>query len=764
MLATNFVGKTLEEKFLITELLGEGGMGSVFLATQKELNRQVAIKIMNDSLAADEESQLRFLREGKVLSSMVHSNIVLFYQFGFAGKLPFIAMEYLKGKSLQQYMQEQGALSWEKACNIILQVCAALEYAHKAGVVHRDLKPSNIIIVDEETLAIKVFDFGLATFFDQQIKDMQQLTATGLLIGSVHYMSPEQSLGRKADHRSDIYATACIFYEMLCGHPPFDADSSIGLLHKHANEPVPDLSKQDGLKDCPVALDAVIAKATEKDPEKRYQSIAELAQHIKLIKAGKSEELPEELQRRGNKSRSVLTLFIAVAALLLVLVGAMKIPQLMEKKKTIEDVKLEDSPHSIRKTVTARTTIAQIILEVNRMRSKSQLIEAKAFIENYIALRKARNPLNPNEESQLARLMAEIQMKNVEYPEASETLAKAFEFAKKHPELSSVEKVAILLSKIGADGWLGRRSDQRKNAEELEKVLKESKDIEAPMRIGALTILSQAYESAQDYDKALSALDRAAKESPDDSVFVQQCKLSKADVYYAAKKPEEAQKAILEATADWDESKPDREESLLQIQASAATRGGYNEIALSLYDKLLKFQNNTASSLLAQRHHQRGLCRWYRWGITDRNRSPHRDRIKDRATYIADLKKSEEDWRQSWLLQKEPTARRESLVNLYACQMVLGKTKEAEETMQKALIPVTGEKAEDIRAQLANSVWCTGSVLSLHDLYPECQYPIKKSAELFDGVKGYEVQAKKSWDDYKDAVQHGPVPADNNKP
>lgn len=214
-------GTIIDDRFEITASVGDGGMGSVFRARQIGLNREVALKLLHSSLIGDADSRARFEREGKVLSAMSHPGLPVFYHFGLWNSVfPYIAMEFLEGVSLRSLIDERGKLPWSQVLEIGLQATAGMTASHAHGIIHRDLKPNNIMLVETSTThpQVKIVDFGLAGFCEKQHE--QKLTNTGLLIGSVHYMSPEQCVGKRADQRSDIYSLGCVLYEALAGSPP----------------------------------------------------------------------------------------------------------------------------------------------------------------------------------------------------------------------------------------------------------------------------------------------------------------------------------------------------------------------------------------------------------------------------------------------------------------------------------------------------------------------------------------------------------------
>lgn len=297
-------GTLIDDRYTIVEFIGGGGMGDVYRAREKELNRPVAIKILQATMTGDTDMQARFKREGRVLSSLRHSNLVAFYRFGFcADTSPYIAMEYLEGRSLREVLEERKTgLPIEQILSIALQVCHGMASAHTAGIIHRDLKPANIMMVGEGEQTVKIVDFGLARILPGGVAATGSDSQTGLLVGTVQYMSPEQCQGSKADRSSDMYALGCILYEMSTGRPPFEADSPITMIHKHINEPAPALPAAitDNRQWASLAL--IIAKALQKDPGNRYPSADAMRSDIDLIMQGLGDQIIVALPPRKVSS------------------------------------------------------------------------------------------------------------------------------------------------------------------------------------------------------------------------------------------------------------------------------------------------------------------------------------------------------------------------------------------------------------------------------------------------------------------------------
>lgn len=308
-------GTIIDEKYEVIELVGSGGFGSVYKAKQIGFDRIVAIKLLHLATTDDAESIERFRREALAMSSFEHKNIPTVYSFGvWLSEIPYIAMEFLEGKSLRSELSSNKNIEWQRAVSIAQSVCESLRYTHSRGVIHRDLKPENIFLttngITEET---KVCDFGLARFLPQsKATELETLTATGLLVGSSSYMSPEQCTGKKSDERSDIYSLTCILYEMLTGHPPFESENPVALIHMHVNSPIPQLPELP-------ELNKVIWKGLQKDPANRYQSMNVLAADLAAVKLGQAVKIQTNLNTRSATGTQWLWLGIGVATLTLAL-------------------------------------------------------------------------------------------------------------------------------------------------------------------------------------------------------------------------------------------------------------------------------------------------------------------------------------------------------------------------------------------------------------------------------------------------------------
>lgn len=274
-----FVGKRLDGRYEIEEIVGVGGMSVVYKAHDEIDDRTVAVKILKEELLQNEEFRRRFKNESKAIAVMDHPNIVKVYDVGFGDRVQYIVEEYIDGITLKEYIERQGVLPWKDALYFATQILRALQHAHDKGIVHRDIKPQNIMLLQDGT--IKVTDFGIARFARSE-----QRTVTDKAIGSVHYISPEQAKGEATDAKSDLYSVGVLLYEMLTGKLPFDADSAVSVaIMQLQNEPI----KPSTLNpEIPEGLEEITLRAMQKNPAERYSSAAEMLSDIETFRRNPS--------------------------------------------------------------------------------------------------------------------------------------------------------------------------------------------------------------------------------------------------------------------------------------------------------------------------------------------------------------------------------------------------------------------------------------------------------------------------------------------
>lgn len=291
-------GKLLGSRYELVEKIGNGGMSTVYKATDKVLKRDVAVKILRDEFTTDEEFIKRFEAEAQSAARLTHSNIVSIYDVGVEGNLHYIVMELIQGKTLKEIIiEEKGPLPWKWSVNVAIQIASALETAHRNNIVHRDIKPHNIIITEDGVA--KVTDFGIAKAVSNST-----ITAFGTTIGSVHYFSPEHARGGFTDAKSDLYSLGVVMYEMVTGKVPFDADTPVSVALKHMQEEPEEPIESN--PNVPVAINKMIMKALQKDATLRYQSASEMLEDLKKSLKNPDGDFVEEIEYDATARTQVI--------------------------------------------------------------------------------------------------------------------------------------------------------------------------------------------------------------------------------------------------------------------------------------------------------------------------------------------------------------------------------------------------------------------------------------------------------------------------
>src|SRR4029079_6111018 len=282
MTAARLVGGRYE----VGEILGYGGMAEVHRGRDVRLGRDVAIKILRADLARDPTFQNRFRREAQAAAGLNHPAIVSVYDTGEDPPAdgqdvpsPYIVMEYVEGRTLREILNAEGHIAPDRAMRITAEVCSALDFSHRSGIVHRDIKPGNVMITSAG--AVKVMDFGIARALAD---NAATVTATAAVIGTAQYLSPAQARGDADAPRSDVYSTGCLLYELLTGHPPFTGDSPVAIAYQHVRENPQVPSSVNNV--VPPALDSIVMKALAKNPLNRYQTAAEMRTDLQRALAG----------------------------------------------------------------------------------------------------------------------------------------------------------------------------------------------------------------------------------------------------------------------------------------------------------------------------------------------------------------------------------------------------------------------------------------------------------------------------------------------
>ena len=266
-------GQKINDRYEIIKTIGEGGMANVYLANDTILDRKVAIKVLRGDLSNDEKFIRRFQREALSVSNLSHPNIVEVYDVGEEDGQYYIVMEYIEGKTLKQLLKKRETLTLTEVIDIMLQLTDGLAHAHESYIIHRDIKPQNIMILDNGL--VKITDFGIATALNAT-----QLTQTNSVMGSVHYLPPEQANGKSATVKSDIYSLGILMYELITGSVPFKGDNAVEIALKHMKEKIPSIRKQNPT--IPQTVENIVIKATAKNPRNRYDSVKEMHEDLEV--------------------------------------------------------------------------------------------------------------------------------------------------------------------------------------------------------------------------------------------------------------------------------------------------------------------------------------------------------------------------------------------------------------------------------------------------------------------------------------------------
>lgn len=305
------VGTIVGGRYRILARCGQGGMGVVYRVEQIFVGKQLALKTICARNLSD-ASLRRFQVEARAAFAVQHPNVIAVHDFGtLEDGTPFMAMDYIEGKTLAQMIRENGSLTIPQALSIFVPVCFGLSAAHDLGIVHRDLKPSNIMIVNEsrpgQDGSVKILDFGIAKLIQSEAGQIQELTRTGEIFGSPLYMSPEQCQGGRVDHRSDIYSLGCVFFEALAGISPFVGDTALATMMQHLSNDVPGLKESSLGKDFPASLERIVLKMLAKSPDQRYQNLSGVIIDLTRVSgvdspARDADRAPAAVATRGNSS------------------------------------------------------------------------------------------------------------------------------------------------------------------------------------------------------------------------------------------------------------------------------------------------------------------------------------------------------------------------------------------------------------------------------------------------------------------------------
>ena len=333
-------GQKINDRYEIIKTIGEGGMANVYLAEDTILERKVAIKVLRGDLSNDEKFIRRFKREALSVSNLSHPNIVEVYDVGEEDGNYYIVMEYIEGKTLKQLLQKRGALTLTEVIDIMSQLTDGLAHAHEAYIIHRDIKPQNIMI--EDNGRIKITDFGIAMALNST-----QLTQTNSVMGSVHYLPPEQANGKGSTVKSDIYSLGILMYELLTGSVPFKGDTAVEIALKHMKEKIPSVRKQNPT--IPQSVENIILKATAKNPKNRYDSVTKVIAPIPKEPKKPVVDKPLDKEETTETDDSILKekdeknkLPIILAGILLAFLIVLAVVYLLISNHDVKEVKVPD--------------------------------------------------------------------------------------------------------------------------------------------------------------------------------------------------------------------------------------------------------------------------------------------------------------------------------------------------------------------------------------------------------------------------------------
>ena len=477
------VGQTLSGNILIRELIGSGGMSSVYKGWHSQIDRVVAVKVMDSDLLAEENALLRFEQEAQAVGKLDHSGIVKVHDFrvGEQGS-SYLVMDYIDGTPLDTELARTGPFEPEQAIEIFKQACDALQHAHNQRVIHRDLKPSNLMLTVSDTgdHRVKLLDFGIAKILPHEGDRRQRLTQTGAVFGSPYYMSPEQCLGQNVDTRSDIYSMGCLIFEVLTGQVPLKGENALQTFFKHTTESPPSTAEINPDLVMSRDFDAVILKAMAKNVEDRYQSMTELKRDLEAIErrlkegATEAEVAQNELVRRQKKAmgaektrRNFGIREMVVSSVLLVSIGAgaamMNFGQLSQSNKDWSQLNIEGQEKFDRGQYKEARSLFDRALQLSELEKNKQ----KVVLEELIDLNRARGM-----EADLAhkkQLQDLVLSRDQELREEMETLL----LQARTLASSQKEKIASLGAEINDRSNLlsSSRAETRKfAAEKLEKL------------------------------------------------------------------------------------------------------------------------------------------------------------------------------------------------------------------------------------------------------------------------------------------------------
>ena len=414
------LGRVIEGKYEIQELIGAGGSSSVYRAWQAELSRMVAFKLLRTDLVSSAEKIQRFGTEARLSSRLIHKNVCTVYDFGIlASGQPYLVLELVEGKSLAKVLKEEGILSVSRAVHLLKEVATGLKEAHVKGIIHRDLKPSNIMVVNVAgNESVKLIDFGLAKTFDLDLED--QIASSGYMVGTPSYMSPEQVLGQTLDTRTDIYSLGCVLYEMLTGKKAVDGATAFEIMSKHV-QTGPDRMEELTIPD---ELQALTFKCLQKDPQKRCQSMQEVADVLGGIK-GDTSSFPQAIRRIKNRMHRPSDLVV----LSVVAVAVLGLSWFALNATILRPAVTSGTPSTAGGAVQPNSG-ERFITQFKDFDAKNEPDEAEALGKRGFAWMKAHGQQNTPEMIQLSKLMQRLYLRQMRTKETAPYIEAIFQAQK----------------------------------------------------------------------------------------------------------------------------------------------------------------------------------------------------------------------------------------------------------------------------------------------------------------------------------------------
>ncbi|MBX9572089.1 MAG: serine/threonine protein kinase [Candidatus Obscuribacterales bacterium] len=515
-------GAVFDAKFFVMDQLGAGGMGAVYKAKQIGVERVVALKLLNSILGDFEDSAARFEREAKILSVLEHRNIARFFLYAIsADHVPYLAMEFVSGQSLRKRFSADKKQPWKWSVEVAIQICDALSYAHSQGVVHRDLKPENIMVAQTDgDDRIVLIDFGLSKITDPQLAEVQKLTKTGDLIGSVNYISPELCKGLKPDARSDIYALGVILYEAISGRLPFSADSPIGVIYKHANEPPAPLDERSLA--IPSHLKHIIHKCIAKDPAQRYQSADAVREDLKALLDNRLDQILLPAETEAGK-KNVLLSGLAVAISLVLLLACLTIVSSQRKQidpnKVLEKPKKDSASALITENTLSLLRTSELESRVDALLNSNKQTEAQKLVLSWQDVHSKRAGMTPADIAASAILLGKTYGALNDYSSAVKVYKEAVEKLRQDQRTIPTDLIPLLSAQIGATGWLGRKEEMEEPTMQLEEILKKNPDLPGDVKDKIRYQIAVSKTNRRLSAEALNYMDQECRDSIDQKSF-----------------------------------------------------------------------------------------------------------------------------------------------------------------------------------------------------------------------------------------------------